>query len=133
VTVTEATDDTITVLRRIRRISVGAYCLFIIPVLITSGLHGFVGLTCSAVVTMISFLWLEHIVNAVLQPSPRLRPWKLPVRALGRYALLGAALAVAILVARFNAVSVLLGFSIVVVGIIGEAVYSTYKSFQSSS
>jgi hypothetical protein len=124
----EATDDTTEVLRRIRRISAGAYVLFIIPVLLTSGLHGFVGLTCGAVVTMISFLWLEQIVNAVLQPSPRLRPWKLPIRALGRYALLGAALGVAILVARFNAVSVLLGFSIVVVGILGEALYSNYKS-----
>lgn len=123
----EANNDTAEVLRRIRRISAGAYVLFTIPVLITSGLHGFVGLTCGAVVTMISFLWLEQIVNAVLQPSPRLRPWKFPVRALGRYALLGAALAIAILVARFNAVSVLLGFSIVVVGIIGEALYSNYK------
>ena len=123
----EATDDTLTVLRRIRRISVGAYFVFLVPVLINSGLQGVVGLTCSAVVTMIGFLWLEQIVNAVLQPSPRLRPWKLPLRALLRYALLGAAAAVAILVARFNAVSVLLGFSIVVVGIIGEALYSNYK------
>ena len=126
-TVAEASDDTVEVLRRIRRISAGAYVLFIVPVLITSGWNGFVGLTCGAVVTMISFLWLEQIVNAVLQPSPRLRAWKFPARALGRYALLGAALAIAILVARFNAVSVLLGFSIVVVGIIGEALYSNYK------
>ena len=126
-TVAATSDDTAEVLRRIRRIGAGAYVLFIIPVWITSGLHGFVGLTCGAAVTMISFLWLEQIVNAVLQPSPRLRAWKFPARALGRYALLGAALAIAILVARFNAVSVLLGFSIVVVGIIGEALYSNYK------
>jgi len=78
---------------------------------------------------MISFLWLEHIVEAVLQPSPRLRTWKVLLRTLARYVLLGAALSVAIFVARFNALSVLLGFSIVVVGIMGEAVYSTYKSF----
>jgi hypothetical protein len=51
------------------------------------------------------------------------------LRTLARYVLLGAALSVAIFVARFNALSVLLGFSIVVVGIMGEAVYSTYKSF----
>ena len=77
---------------------------------------------------MINFLWLEAIVNTVLQPSPRLRPWRLSIRALGRYALLGGALAVLIFVARFNALSVLLGFSIVVVGIMGEAVYSTFRS-----
>ncbi len=125
----ETVDDNAVVLRRIRRISVGAYFLFAIPVLIHSGLQGLIGLTCGAVVTMINFLWLEEIVNAVLQPSPRLRPWKLSLRALARYALLGAALSIAIFVARFNALSVLLGFSIVVVGIMGEAAYSTYKSF----
>jgi hypothetical protein len=125
----EPVDETNAVLRRVRRISVGAYVVFAVPTLISSGLPGLLGLTCSAVVTMINFLWLEEIINTVLQPSPHLAPWKLSIRALGRYALLGAALSVAIFVARFNALSVLLGFSIVVVGIMGEAAYSTYKSF----
>ena len=62
-------------------------------------------------------------------PSPHLKPWRITVRALARYVLFGAALAVTILVARFDALSVLLGFSIVVVGIMGEALYSTYRSF----
>jgi hypothetical protein len=122
-------DDSAAVLRRVKIISVAAYVLFAVPVLIQGGLTSFVGLTCSAVVTMINFLWLEAIVNAILQPSPRLRPWKISIRALGRYALLGGAIAVSIFVARFNALSVLLGFSIVVVGIMGEAVYSTVRSF----
>lgn len=122
-------DDTAAVLRRVKIISVAAYVVFAVPVAYDSGLAGLVGLTCGAVVTMINFLWLEAIVNAILQPSPRLRPWRLSIRALGRYALLGSALAVAIIVARFNALSVLLGFSIVVVGIMGEAVYSTVRSF----
>jgi hypothetical protein len=122
-------DDTAAVLHRVKIVSVAAYFVFAVPVLISSGWRGFVGLTCSAVVTMINFLWLEAIVNAVLQPSPRLRPWKLSLRTLGRYLLLGAALATTIVVARFDAISVLLGFSIVVVGIMGEAVYSTWKSF----
>lgn len=125
--VAETIDEAI-VLRRVKRISAGAYCVFAVPVLINSGLQGFIGLTCSAVVTMISFLWLEQIVNAVLQPSPHLSPWRLSLRTLMRYALLLASLSVAIFVARFNAVSVLLGFSIVVVGIMGEAVYSNCRS-----
>jgi len=122
-------DDTPAVLRRIKIVSAGAWVVFAFPVAIESGWMGLVGLTCSAAVTIINFLWLEAIVKAVLQPSPRLRPWKLSIRALGRYALLGSALAVAIFVARFNALSVLLGFSVVVVGIMGEAVYETWKSF----
>jgi hypothetical protein len=73
---------------------------------------------------MINFLWLEHIATAILQPSPRTRTWKLSVRALARYGLLALALAVTIIIARFNVVSVLLGFSIIVVGIMGEAVYT---------
>jgi hypothetical protein len=115
------TDD---VLRRIHCISAVAYVVFAVFVLAWSGWRGLVGLTCSAVVTMINFLWLEEIVEAVLQPSPRLKAWRLSLRTLARFALLGVALSVAIFVARFNAVSVLLGFSIVVVGIMGEAVYS---------
>jgi len=117
------------VLRRIKKISLGGYAAFAVFSLISSGFAGFVALTCSALVIMISFLWLEEIVNTILQPSPRLHAWKVMVRALARYVLFGVALAVTILVARFDALSVLLGFSIVVVGIMGEAVYSTYRSF----
>jgi hypothetical protein len=116
------------VLPRIRRIAAVAYVVFVPIVLVTSGWRGLIGLTCSAVVTMINFLWLEEIVEAVLQPSPRLKAWRLSLRTLARFALLGVALSVAIFVARFNAVSVLLGFSIVVVGIMGEAVYSAFRS-----
>lgn len=117
------------VLRRIRRISVAAYVVFAAYILPTHGWRSLTGLTCGAVVTMINFLWLEEIVEAVLQPTPRLKAWRLSLRALARFPLLGVALWVAIVVARFNAVSVLLGFSIVVVGIMGEALYSVIRSF----
>ena len=117
------------VLRRIRRIAAGAWIVFAVPVLITGGWRGLIGLTCSGLVTMINFLWLEEIVDGLLQPTPRRHPWRLTVRTLSRFALLGVALMVTIFVARINAVSVLLGFSIVVVGIMGEAVYSTIRSF----
>ena len=121
--------DAAAVLRRIRNIALAAYVAFIIPALMRGGWWGFIGLTCSAAVNIICFLWLEQILEAIVQPSPRLRAWKVVARTLLRYALLGAALAVTILVARFNALSVLLGFSIVVVGIIGEGLYSTFRSF----
>jgi hypothetical protein len=117
------------VLRRIRRIAIVAWVLSGIPVLVTGGWRGLIGLTCSGLVTMINFLWLEEIVETLLQSTPRRQPWRLTVRTLSRFALLGVALLVTIFVARMNAVSVLLGFSIVVVGIMGEAVYSTFRSF----
>jgi hypothetical protein len=117
------------VLRRIRRIALVSWGLFTIPVLVTGGWRGLIGLTCSGLVTMINFLWLEEIVEGMLQPTPRRHLGRLTVRTLSRFALVGVALLVTIFVARINTVSVLLGFSVVVVGIMGEAVYSTIRSF----
>ena len=122
-------DDTALVLRRIKWISVAAYVAFAIFTLISAGFRAFLGLTCAAAVTMISFLWLEDVIGALLQPSPQLRAWRVMLRSVARLLLLGVAILVLIFVARFNVVSVLLGFSIVVVGIIGEAFYATYQSF----
>ncbi len=117
------------VLRRIRAISYGAYAAFAVYTLIADGFYSFLGLTCSSVVIMINFLWLEEIVSALLQPTPHPHAWRLTLRALARFALLGVALLVLIYVARFNPISVLLGFSIVVVGIMGEALYGADRSF----
>ena len=105
-----------------------AWAGFAIWMLAASGWWGFLGLTCSAAVVMINFLWLEEIVERLLQPAPHLHAWKLTLRSLARFALLGVALLVTIFVARFNALSVLLGFSVVVVGIISEALYMIYRS-----
>jgi hypothetical protein len=117
------------VLRRVRRTALAAAAAFAIFSTIYAGFRGFVGLTCSAAVTMISFLWLEEIVDTVLQPAAHLHARRLTLRTLARFVLLGVALTVTIIVARFNALSVLLGFSIIVVGICGEALYSLYRVF----
>lgn len=117
------------VLRRIKRTALAAASVFAVFCAISGGFPGFLGLTCSAAVTMISFLWLEEIVDVLLQPAAHLHARRLTLRTLARFALLGVALTVTIIIARFNAVSVLLGFSIIVVGICGEALYSLYRSF----
>jgi hypothetical protein len=115
------------VLRRIKRTAYAAAAVFAVFSAISGGFRALLGLTCSAAVTMISFLWLEEIVDVLLQPAAHLHARRLTVRTLARFALLGVALAVTINVARFNALSVLLGFSIIVVGICGEALYSLYR------
>ena len=117
------------VLRRIKRTAVGAWVVFAIFALIFGGFRSFLGLTCSAAVTMITFLWLEEIVTVLLQPAEHQHARRLMLRTLARFALLGVTLAVTIIIARFNAISVLLGFSIIVVGIFGEAAYSLYRGF----
>jgi len=127
---TEVRDETpASVLRRVKWMALATYVIFAVFVAFSRGFQSFIGLTCSAAVTMISFLWLEEIVTTILQPTPHLHARRLTVRALARFVLLGAATSVTIIVARFDAVSVLLGFSVVVVGIIGEAAYSVYRSF----
>jgi len=122
-------DEAPQVLRRIRWMSIGAYVLFAIYAGFAMGVHGLIGLTCCAAVTMISFLWLEQILTDLLRPASHLHARRLMWRTLARFVLLGAAVSVAIFVARFDALSVLLGFSIVVGGIMGEAVYSTVRRF----
>lgn len=115
------------VLRRIKRTALVAAVVFAGYSAFSAGFRGFLGLTCSAAVTMISFLWLEEIVDVLLQPAAHLQARRLTLRTLARFALLGVALTVTIIIARFNAVSVLLGFSIIVVGICGEALYSLVR------
>jgi hypothetical protein len=115
-------------LRRIRRIALIAYVVFAISVGFTRGFRAFVALTCTAALAIISFLWLEEIVTGVLQPSAQLHPRRLLLKALSRFVILGVAAWVTVQVAKFDAVGVLLGFSAVVVGILGEAAYATYLS-----
>lgn len=116
------------VLRRIRWMALAAYLLFAISIGFTRGFRAFVALTCTAALAIISFLWLEEIVTGVLQPSAQLHPRRLVLRVLSRFVLLGVAAWVTVQVAKFDAVGVLLGFSVVVVGILGEAAYATYRS-----
>lgn len=116
------------VLRRIKWNALAAAAVFAGFSWFSAGFQGLLGLTCSAAVTMISFLWLEEIVAVLLEPAAHLHARRLTLRTLARFALMGVALTVTIIIARFNAVSVLLGFSIIVVGICGEALYSLYRS-----
>ena len=122
-------EDPKRVMFRIRGIGVGAYVVFAVFSLISGGFPAFLGLTCSAAVTMIAFLWLEEIAGLFLQPAAHLHARRLMWRTLARFVLLGVSLVVTIVVARFDALSVLLGFSIVVVGIMGEALYAVIRSF----
>lgn len=115
-------------LRRIRCMALIAYVVFAILVSFTRGFRGFVALTCTAVVAIISFLWLEEILRGLLQSSAQFNPRRLVLKTLSRFVLLGVAAWVTVQVAKFDAVGVLLGFSVMVVGILGEAAYATYRS-----
>jgi hypothetical protein len=113
---------------RIVRFSAGAWIVLALAYAVAGQWWGLLGLTCSGAVVIINFLWLERIVVRVLQPAPRVEAWRLGVRAVARMALFGVALAISIFVVRFNPLSVLLGFSILVIGIGCEVLYSVYRA-----
>lgn len=117
-------------LRRVWLFSAVAYALGAITFLSREEWKSLLGFSCSAAVIMINFAWLEGTVTLFLQPTSRLKSWRLAVRPLARFVLFGVTLAVAIFVARFDALSVLLGFSVLVAGILMEAVYSAIQSFR---
>lgn len=114
-------------LRRLRFEALGCYLAFGVGTLILEGFRGFLGLTCSALVVMIGHLWLERIVDRLLQPDPGISPWNLGFQVFARLVVMGAALGVAIYVARFSPISVVLGFSVVVGAVMVEAVYSLVR------
>lgn len=115
-------------LRRIKWAAFGGYVCCALWYATRLEWRGLLGLTCSALVVMIHFLWLEDIVAKTVQPGPHMKPWRLLAGTLARFTLFGLALSVVILVARFDVLSVLLGFSIIVIGIMVEAAYAVRKS-----
>jgi hypothetical protein len=89
---------------------------------------GLFGLTCGGAVVMINFLWLEGIIVRALQPAPGVQGWKIGLGAIARFGLFGIAIALSIFVVRFNPLSVLLGFSVLVIGIGCEVLYAVYRA-----
>lgn len=114
-------------LGRLRKYALICWVAFAIPTLVFAGFRAFLGLTCSALVVMIGHLWLERILDRLLLPAPQVSPWRLGVHIVARFTLLGLALAIAIFVARFSPISVILGFSIVVGAIMIEAARAIIK------
>lgn len=119
-------------LRRLRKYAFLCWVAFAVPTLVFAGFRAFLGLTCSALVVMIGHLWLERILDRLLLPAPRVSPWRLGVHVVARFTVLGIALAIAIFVARFSPISVILGFSIIVGAIMIEAAHALVRPGDSS-
>lgn len=112
------------VLRRIRRNASVATVVLAAGYAIRGDWWGVSGLTCGAAVAIVNFLWLESLVRRAIGPAPDVRPGKVAAGSLLRFALFGLVLSISIFVARFNVISVLLGVSVLVIGIAGEVVYA---------
>jgi TM2 domain-containing membrane protein YozV len=122
------TDPTVTVydgrpVRRIVLFAIIAWAICFGLFTFRGDYHFLLGLTCAAAATIIHFLWLGEVLTRLLQPVPQVSAWKHALRALTRFVFLAVALSIAILVIRFNVLSVLLGVSVLVAGVIGEALY----------
>ena len=121
------------VLGRIKRTSVAAWAIFFFWLIARANWVGAVALTCSAALVMINFLWLEGSVSNALQPAPSVKAWKLVLPTVARFALFGLALTITLYLVRLNTISVLLGFSVVVIGILAEGVYSIWKALRNEN
>ena len=123
----KANAEAVQLSRRLRKYAMFCWVAFAIPTLVFAGFRAFLGLTCSALVVMIGHLWLERILDRLLLPAPQVSPWRLGVHIVARFTLLGFALAIAIFVARFSPISVILGFSIIVGAIMIEAAHALVR------
>lgn len=121
-------EEAVLLSRRLRKYAVYCYLVFGTGAFVLEGFMAFLGLTCSALVVMIGHLWLERILDRLLLPVPQVSPWLLGVHVLTRFTVLVVALAVAIFVARFSPISVILGFSIIVGAIMIEALHALVRS-----
>lgn len=113
---------------RIFRFSVASWIVLALIYAVRFDWWGLLGLTCGGAVVMINFLWLKGIVVRVLQPAPEVQGWKLGLGAMARFTLFGVAIALSIFVVRFNPLSVLFGFSVLVIGIGCEVLYAVYRA-----
>lgn len=117
-------------MKRVRTTAIVAAVALAVIMLLWEGWRAAFALTCSATVVMINFLWLEEIVENTLRPMPEIQPWRLIIKVLLRFLLLGVAFAGILLIAPGEGLSILLGFSIIVIGIMGEAVHATVESLR---
>lgn len=112
------------VLRRIRRNAVIAAAVLAAGYAARADWVGVAGLTCGAAVSIVNFLWLEGLVRRAVGPAPDVRAGRVAAGSLLRFTLFGLVLSISIFVARFNVLSVLLGVSVIVIGITAEVVYA---------
>jgi chromate transport protein ChrA len=117
-------------MRRIRRTALVSAIVLAAGVGVASGWRAVFALTCAAAVVMINFLWLEETIKKTLRPAPEVKSWRVFVRVILRFLLLGAALTGTLVFAREESLSVILGFSIIVIGIMGEAAWAMVRSFR---
>ncbi len=118
-------------MRRIRGTAIVSAVVLALIVGFVEGWRAAFALTCSATVVMINFLWLEEIVENTLRPVPEVQSWRVVIKVFLRFLLLGVAFAGILVVARGEGLSILLGFSIIVIGIMGEAARATLESLRS--
>lgn len=122
--------DHLPTMKRVRKTALIAALLLGFVMFFLQGWRSVFALTCGAAIVMINFLWLEEIVEKTLRPMPEVQSWRVVVKVVLRFLLLGVAVTGILVVARGEALSILLGFSVIVIGIMGEAVRATVESLR---
>ena len=114
--------------RRILRTAVAASVLLSLGALPIGGWRLTGAIACSALLVVMNFIWLEEIVKDALRSPGNVNPAQVSARVLFRMIFLTASLFATVAIARFEPVGVALGFSVIVIGIFGEAAIAVRRS-----
>lgn len=107
--------------RRIMTTAVVSSLVMIAGAVVFAGWRFAGAIACSAILVVMNFVWLQEIVQDTLRSSPDISPASVGGRVVFRMILMTVSVFATVAVARFEPVGVALGFSVIVVGIFGEA------------
>lgn len=120
------------VVGRIRRMALIATFLLFVGIWFLNGPRAATALGVSAALMLMNFFWLEEILLRTMNSSQGADALFASASIFVRFGLIGIAAIVTIGVARFEPISVILGFSVIVIAIMAEAARSLIESLSSS-
>lgn len=114
--------------RRVRDVAIGAAIVLSLLSWWWLGLTPALALLVCAVIMIMNFLWLERIVGSTLRAEAEPQSAWVGLRILVRFGLIVVSIGVVVAVARYHPASVLLGFSVIVIGLLAEGVRALHLS-----
>lgn len=114
--------------RRVRDVAIGAAIVLSLLSWWWLGLTPALALMVCAVIMIMNFLWLERIVGSTLRAEAEPQSAWVGLRILVRFGLIVVSIGVVVAVARYHPASVLLGFSVIVIGLLAEGARALHLS-----
>lgn len=118
------------VIGRIRKSAVIATLALTAITWLVEGSRTALALFFSGTLIIMNFIWLEEILANTLRSSPDVNPLPVTLRIVLRFGLIAMSVIVTVGIARFEPVGVLIGFSVIVIGIVSEGFFSLWTALR---